>query len=86
MVREVMQAKIVTISVDDYSFTTKSLVERVGLTAPVLLDPGGDKLVGWGTVKYPETWVLDREGRVAERVLGARDWASAETRAFLGKI
>ena len=74
---------MVTVSVDDYRFTTEDLVKRVGLTAPVLLDPGGKTMLAWGTVKYPETWILDREGRVADRVTGARDWASEETKALL---
>jgi glutathione peroxidase-family protein len=44
----------------------------------VLLDPDGDvgrKYEVWG---FPESFLLDRDGRVVERVIGPRDWASPE--------
>ena len=46
------------------------------LTFPVLVDPEhqvGDRYGVWG---YPETFVIDREGRIVERVIGPRDWTA----------
>lgn len=77
---------VVTVSVDEDRTAARALAERVGLTAPVLLDPGGDRLAQWGTVKYPETWILDREGVVVERVIGGADWASPEVLAYLSRL
>jgi len=51
-------------------------VERMRLTLPVFLDPEhqvGDSYGVWG---YPETFVIDRNGYVVERVIGPRDWAT----------
>ena len=51
-------------------------VEHMRLTFPVLLDPEhqvGDRYGVWG---YPETFVIDRNGYVVERVIGPRDWAA----------
>ena len=53
-------------------------VRELGLSFPVLLDPQrqvGERYSVWG---YPETFVIDRNGYVVERVIGPRDWASAE--------
>jgi peroxiredoxin len=51
-------------------------VERMRLTFPILLDPEhqvGDRYEVWG---YPETFVIDRNGYVVERVIGPRDWSA----------
>ena len=56
----------------------KAFVEQMKVTFPVLLDPEGDvgrKYEVWG---FPESFLLDRDGRVVERVIGPRDWASPE--------
>jgi peroxiredoxin len=54
-------------------------VQQTKLSFPVYLDPGhqvGDRYEVWG---YPETFVIDRNGIVVERVIGPRDWASAQS-------
>ena len=51
-------------------------VRELGLTFPVLVDPEhqvGDRYGVWG---YPESFLIDREGRIVERIIGPRDWAS----------
>ncbi|HEV7734129.1 MAG TPA: TlpA disulfide reductase family protein [Candidatus Binatia bacterium] len=52
----------------------KPFVEQLGLTFPVLVDPEhqvGDRYEVWG---YPESFLVDREGRIVERIIGPRDW------------
>lgn len=58
-------------------------VREVGVTFPVLLDP--DRQVGarYGVWGYPETFVVDREGRIVERVIGPRTWDAPEQVAAL---
>jgi thiol-disulfide isomerase/thioredoxin len=34
-------------------------------------------------VKYPETYLVDRTGRMAEMIVGARDWSSSDARQLL---
>lgn len=49
-------------------------VQQLALTFPVLVDPEhqvGDRYEVWG---YPESFLIDREGRVVERIIGPRDW------------
>jgi len=45
-----------------------------GAEIPVFLDPGGDLARKYGTLRYPETYVLDREGVVCRKVIGPGDW------------
>jgi peroxiredoxin len=61
-------------------------VRDLGLTFPVLVDPEhqvGDRYQVWG---YPESFIIDREGRVVERVIGPRDWTSPEQVAALERV
>jgi cytochrome c biogenesis protein CcmG, thiol:disulfide interchange protein DsbE len=61
-------------------------VRDLGLTFPVLVDPEhqvGDRYQVWG---YPESFIIDREGRVVERVIGPRDWTSPEQVAALERL
>lgn len=45
-----------------------------GMEIPVYLDPGGTLARRLGTFRFPETYVLDPEGRVCRKVIGAGDW------------
>jgi len=63
--------------------TVEPFVAKMHLSFPIFLDPEhqvGDRFGVWG---YPETFVIDRNGYVVERVIGPRDWASSEATAAL---
>lgn len=42
----------------------------------VLLDGDGQAQKLYGVDKFPETFVIDKQGRVVERIIGARDWSA----------
>jgi len=49
-----------------------------GTEIPVYLDPGGSLARRFGTVRFPETYILDRKGRVCRKVIGAGDWTTSK--------
>lgn len=51
-----------------------SFLQRNGLSLPVLLDPDRATAGRYGTFKFPETYIVDREGVVVHKVIGPRDW------------
>ena len=59
----------------------KRTVAERGYTAPVLLDASGD-VTGrvYGVFGPPTAYLVDREGRLVGRMVGARDWKSAAAR------
>jgi peroxiredoxin len=68
---------------EDGRQVVEPFVRELRLSFPVLIDPErqvGDRYGVWG---YPETFVIDRNGYVVERVIGPRDWASQESVAAL---
>jgi len=51
-----------------------AFMQKNGLSIPVLLDPSGQTAKRYGTFKFPETYVIDREGVVRDKAIGPRDW------------
>lgn len=40
----------------------------------------------YGTFKFPETYIIDRNGVMRRKFIGAVDWTSPEITDFLGKL
>jgi cytochrome c biogenesis protein CcmG, thiol:disulfide interchange protein DsbE len=62
--------------------------DRYGLTFDILHDPSGRIQSRYQVNGLPTTFIIDREGRIRRKVLGARDWDAPqftdELRALLG--
>lgn len=54
-----------------------------GTQLTVLLDPDKGTPPRYGTEKFPETFIIDREGNIRYYVVSSRDWAAPEVRACL---
>jgi cytochrome c biogenesis protein CcmG/thiol:disulfide interchange protein DsbE len=62
---------VVGLDARDFRRDARGFAERFGLTFPLAYDGPGDTLDDWGVTGFPETFVLDREGRVIEAFVGA---------------
>ena len=54
----------------------RQFVEQMKLSFRVLVDPDGEVGRKFGVWGYPESFLVDRDGRIVERVIGPRDWAA----------
>jgi peroxiredoxin len=50
------------------------MVDELGLTFRILLDPAGEVQDRFGVAGLPTTFLIDRDGRIVERVLGPARW------------
>ena len=41
---------------------------------------------GYGTFRYPETYVIDRNGKIVRKFIGATNWTSADIVDYLNKL
>ena len=67
---------LVVLGVDaqDFRQDAKRFMKRFGLTYPVVYDGSGSTLGRWGVTGFPETFFVDRKGRlVGERIQGGID-------------
>lgn len=52
----------------------EKFVEEMKIGFPVLIDPEGEVGRRYGITGYPESFVIDRDGRQVARFIGPRDW------------
>lgn len=77
---------VLAVSIDADTTPVRPFVEELGLTFPILLDPRGSIQTLYGTVGVPESFVVDRSGRLVLRRLGADDWFSEAHRARVATL
>ncbi len=66
--------ELVAVSVDDDPEAVEAFRRRLGLTFPVLLDPGARVARRYQTTGYPESFLIDRAGILVFKYVGPRDW------------
>lgn len=75
---------VIGITVDSDLNLAREFVLRHDLTFVNFSDPGmARSRASLGIKALPETFVIDKEGRIVGRLLGARDWSADEARAWL---
>lgn len=62
---------VVGLDAKDFRRDARNFVRRYELTFPIVYDGPGDTLGGYGVTGFPETFVVDREGRLVESFVGA---------------
>ena len=77
---------VVAVSVDERFEDIERFVERFGLTFTILHDEGMKVSRSYQTFKYPETYVIDQDGRVRSKVVGERDWIAPSVIRDLVKL
>jgi len=61
-------------------------IDEMGLTFPILLDEDGVIPPRYGVTGYPETFIIDREGRVVQHTIGPEDWKSTQAYQFFDRL
>lgn len=64
----------------------EAFVSELGLTFPILLDPGKEVGRAYRVFAIPASFLLDRQGRIASRRLGDPAWDQPQTRARVERL
>ena len=64
------------ISVDKDKAAYDKFLKKVKLNFETARDPEADISADYGTFKYPETYVISREGKVLEKFINEQPWMS----------
>jgi thiol-disulfide isomerase/thioredoxin len=70
---------ILAVDVKEERDTVSSFIEKNDYTFPVLLDSRGKVASMYDLRAYPTSFLIDREGRVVGKAVGAREWASKDS-------
>jgi peroxiredoxin len=75
--------ELVAVSVDDDRGAVEEFTARLGLTFPILLDPQKQAADAYQSYRFPESYLIDREGVLVARYIGPRDW---DAPAYVARI
>jgi peroxiredoxin len=67
---------ILAISQDKDENAYKQFLEKIPLSFPTVRDPSENIQLGYGTLQIPESYLIDRNGRVVEKYISSQPWAS----------
>jgi peroxiredoxin len=71
---------------EDGPAMVQRFIDQLGITFPVLIDPEGIVPGRYGVTGYPETFVIDREGRVIQHTIGPEDWNSEQSFQYFARL
>ncbi len=75
--------EIVAVSIDVRGATdVEPFAKQLGLTFPILLDGNTEISDLYQTTGVPESFIIDKNGTVAERIIGPLDWANTSTEQY----
>ena len=67
--------ELLAVSVDAGDDEVRAFRDRLGLGFPILRDPGKQVSQRYQTYRYPESFLIGRDGVIVERYVGSRDWS-----------
>lgn len=74
---------VLSISVDSDQQALQDFIQKYHLSYPVGRDPDRSLSARFGTTLFPETYILDRRGLLAEKVVGPTDWGDPRMENFV---
>jgi len=64
----------------------KPFIEERNYTFRVLLDSSGKVAARYGIVSIPTTYIINKEGKIVDKIIGARDWSEESTVKWLRSL
>jgi peroxiredoxin len=74
---------VVVVSFKEQENLVKDFQKEFELSFPVLFDSQGKMAEKYGITGHPVTFLIDRKGFLVGKVVGERDWSSAEAKALV---
>lgn len=78
--------EVVAVSIDDNENAYRQFVKDHNVDLLTVRDPAQNVAGLYGTFKFPETYVIDRNGVMRRKFIGAIDWTEPDITEFLSKL
>ena len=69
---------VLGISIDKNEKLYNAFLKRFPVTFQTARDPEADISASYGTFKVPETYIIDKSGKVVQKIIGPRNWNDPE--------
>jgi len=77
---------VVGVSIDRNENLYHKFIQRFGISFETARDPQANISSSYGTFQIPETYLIDRQGKVIEKVISSQNWMDPEFLALVHKI
>jgi peroxiredoxin len=77
---------VLGVSVDEDAAAYARFLVQQGVIYPTYRDASKKIALDYGTSMYPETYIVDRSGRIARKIIGPQEWDSPELVAYLDSL
>jgi peroxiredoxin len=77
---------VLAVSVDKNEQKYREFLQRAGVSFQTVRDPEANVSAEYGTFKYPETYVIDRSGKVAQKIIGPADWMDPKMIGYIRSL
>jgi len=82
---------VLGVAADEDAYAFSKFVIDQGITFPTYRDPGTKEhsspiALSYGSPMIPETYVIDRHGKIARKIIGPQIWDSPEMRAYFDAL
>ncbi len=75
--------EILAVSIDSLGLKAVApFMKKHKLTFPALIDPEGTIRISYKTTGVPESFIIDKDGILAKKIIGPPDWAHPEALRF----
>ena len=75
---------VLGVSVDEDNDAYQKFLVDNHVVFPTYRDASKKTAADYGTSMYPETYLIDRQGRLARKIVGPQDWQSPEIMRSIG--
>jgi cytochrome c biogenesis protein CcmG, thiol:disulfide interchange protein DsbE len=77
---------ILGVSIDEDQQAYEDFLRAHKVDFPTFRDPSRHISLGYGTVMIPETYIIDRKGRIDRKIVGPQDWTSPAMLSYIDSV
>lgn len=77
---------ILGISIDDDPNAYANFLKTYHIDFPTYRDPSQKIPLSYGSTMWPETYVINRDGKIDSKIIGPQDWTSPAMMAYLQSV
>ena len=77
---------VLAVSVDDDRTAYNKFLQDHKIDLLTVRDDGKKSSILYGTFKYPETYIIDRNGTIRRKFIGPVDWGQTEVVEYLSRL
>ncbi len=77
---------VLGISIDEDEAQYRKFLQEYQIAFPTFRDPSKRIAESYGTFGWPETFIIDRDGKIARKLIGPQVWDAPEMIAYLKRL